>query len=212
MCWTYDRPTPTWVYVASALSAIGVVAVCLFPVAPTWVKIGVMYVSTTLLAVIMAFLIVRGVIALLTYIASGNTVWVLPNSLDDNLPWRECFKPLVSVEKPEMKTRGDRLWHYLTRVATTAGVGALAYVLYLQTPGPESLKKNVGRYRDDLFDYFNVYNNRDMIADGSKNKTEEPPKEDHFAQFDDLDDIDDVDVDDLVDNANVEDAGVDKEL
>jgi translocation protein SEC62 len=198
MCWTYDRPTPTWVYVVSALCAIGVVLLCLFPVAPTWVKIAVMYMSTVLLAAIVGFLVVRGIIALITYILMGSTVWVLPNSLDDNLPWRECFKPLVSVERPELNTRGDKAKHYAMRAVVMVGVGILTYILYLQTPGQDVLKKNVGRYRDDLFDYFNVYNNRDMLGDGSKNGSAEedrPPKEDPFADFGDLDDLDDLDLD-----------------
>lgn len=214
MCWTYECPTPTWVYVASALAAVGVVAVCLFPVAPTGVKIGVMYVSTTLLAIIVSLLVVRGLIALTTYIVTGGAVWILPNALDDNLPFKDSLKPLVSVDRPDLKSRGDRLKHYLMRLLTLVGTGVLCYVLYLQTPGPDSLKKNVGRYRDDLFDYFNVYNNRDMIGDGknASQAEEEKPEEDHFAQFADLDDDDDVVDVDRGDGGDDMDDGVDKEL
>ena len=216
MCWTYDRPTPTWVYVVSALCAVGVVLVCLFPVAPTWVKIAVMYVSTTLLALIVAFLVIRGVIALVSYILTGKTLWVLPNSLDDNLPWKDAFKPLVSIEVPELNTKGDKLKHYGTRLLVTVATGVLTYVLYQNTPGQESLKKNVGRYRDDLFDYFNVYNNRDMLGDGKKNdsSSEDNAKKGEEEDPFDLGDLDDLDLEDLLNDLDTEaDADVpDKEL
>ena len=215
MCWTYDRPTPTWVYVVSALCAVGVVLVCLFPVAPSWIKIAVMYASTTLLGFIVSFLGVRGVIALMSYILTGRTVWVLPNSLDDNLSWKDSLKPLVGVELPELSTKGDKLRHYGTRLVVTVVVGILTHVMYQHTPGQESLKQNYGRYRDDLFDYFNVYNNRDMIGDGKKDDADSSGDAKRAGDIDDpfdLDDLDFDDVDDVVD-LDVEGAGVsDKEL
>ena len=207
MCWTYDRPTPTWVYVVSALSAVGVVLLCLFPVAPSSVKISVMYAATGLLVLLTSFLMVRGVIALLSYLVTGRTVWVLPNSLDDNLPFKDSFKPLVSVELSELSTAADKVKHYGTRLVLLVTVGISTNVLYRNTPGQESLKKNVGRYRDDLFDYFNVYNNRDMIGDGKKDDADSSDKPD----VEDPVDLDDLDFDDL--DIEVEDTEVpDKEL
>jgi translocation protein SEC62 len=210
MCWTYDRPMPTWVYVVSALCAVGVVLLCLFPVAPTWVKIGVMYFSTTVLAVVTSLLVIRMVIALLSYIVSGRTVWVYPNVLDDTLSFWDAFKPVLGVEVPELSTTKDRLKHYAARLVMAVTVGIVTVVLYQNTPGQESLKKNVGRYRDDLFDYFNVYNNRDMLGDGKK----EGADSSEDAKKADIDDPFDLDLDDLdFDDLDLEDAEVpDKEL
>jgi translocation protein SEC62 len=215
-CWTYDRPTPTWVYWVSALCAVGVVLVCLFPVAPTFVKVGVMYASTALLAAIISFLVIRGLVALASYILTGWTVWILPNSLDDNLPWKDAFKPLLSVEEPDLSTKTAKTKHYLTRLVVTGAVMALTFVLYQNTPGQDALKKNVGKYRDDLFDYFNVYNKRDMLGSGDNSSAGSEGKEsgkekdsifddiDAFDAFDDIDDIDAFDdIDEEVDGAEL---------
>ena len=210
MCWTYDRPMPTWVYVVSALCAVGVVLLCLFPVAPTPVKVGVLYFSTTVLAVVTSLLVIRMVIALLSYIVSGRTVWVYPNLLDDTLPFWDAFKPVLGVEVPELSTTKDRLKHYAARLLMAVTVGIVTVVLYRNTPGQESLKKNVGRYRDDLSDYFNVYNKRDMLGDGKK----EGADSSEDAKKADIDDPFDLDLDDLdFDDLDLEDAEVpDKEL
>ena len=79
--WTYDRPTSPWVYVVAAAAAVGVILVCLFPMAPAWFKIGVVYVLAGLLSVMMFVLAMRVAIAAVSYIGTGRTVWLLPNAL-----------------------------------------------------------------------------------------------------------------------------------
>lgn len=62
-----------------ATSAVGVLGACLFPLAPNWAKVAVFYVSSGLLFLILGVLLIRAVLALVTWIATGNTVWLLPN-------------------------------------------------------------------------------------------------------------------------------------
>jgi len=171
-CWTFDKPTPTWVYIVSALCAVGVILVCLFPVAPSWIKIGVVYMLSGLLVVLIGALLVRAFIALTSYIFTGNTVWVLPNVLDDNKPVSELFLPLIAIEEPDTSTMRALAWHWVTRVSVAGSVAALTWVLYTHSPGQEAVKRNAFKYRDELFEFLNVHNTRNMISKGNETAAE----------------------------------------
>lgn len=164
--WTYEKPTPPWVYAVSALSAVGVILLCLFPIAPNWVKIGVLYSLAGLLAILIGILIVRGLIALASYIFVGRTVWILPNLLDDDKPVSQLFYPLVAVLEPEIDTRKALLNHVLMRVGVAIAVAGVTYVLYTKSPGQDAVKKNAFKYRDELFEFFNIHNDRELISRG----------------------------------------------
>lgn len=186
-CWTFDKPTPTWVYVVSALCAVGVILLCLFPVAPSWIKIGVVYLLSGVLGVMIGSLVVRGFIALTSFIFTGNTVWILPNVLDDNIPVSQLFKPLISIEEPDIETPKALAKHWLTRLAVAASVGAITYILYTRSPGQEAVKRNAFKYRDELFEFLNVHNTRNMIAGENKTETrqqEEPPLSEETVESD----------------------------
>lgn len=62
---------------------MGVIAACCFPLAPNWVKVWVFYLSAGLLMLILATLALRSAVALATWLASGRTVWLLPNLLSE---------------------------------------------------------------------------------------------------------------------------------
>lgn len=164
--WTYEKPTPTWVYVVSALSAVGVILICLFPIAPAWVKISVVYFLSGLLTLLIGALLLRGAIALASYIFTGRTVWILPNVLDDNKPVSELFDPLIGIEEPETSDRKTYMWHLASRLGLAGFLGGLTYVLYTHSPGQEAVKRNAFKYRDELFEFLNVHNTRNMISKG----------------------------------------------
>lgn len=165
---TFDRPTSPMVYVFSVLAALGVILVTLFPLTPNWFKAGVVYFLATLLSVIVFTLVIRAVIAAVSYIGTGRTVWVLPNALADDKPLSELFSPLIDVVEPEIAAGGRaRATHYLTRLALAAVLGGVTWVLYTRAPGKEGLRKNAFKYRDDLFDLFNVNNDPKLITKGN---------------------------------------------
>ena len=171
--WRYDPPVSTTVYVLSALAAIGVILVCLFPVAPSWVKAGVVYFLMGVLILLMGIMVLRAIIAAVSWIGTGRTVWILPNALADDKPMSELFSPMIAVEEPDIKV-GDRSGyakHLLLRVLVGAVLGGVTYVLYTKSPGSDKVRQNAFKYRDELFDMFHV-TDRNLITKGNETEAE----------------------------------------
>jgi len=164
--WTYERPTSPLVYVFSALAAMGVILVCLFPVAPSWFKAGVVYFLAALLSLILLTLALRAAIAAASYIGTGRTVWVLPNALADDKPLSELFTPLVAVDEPTVSGTKARVVHYVTRIGLALVLGGLTYVLYTHSPGKDTVRRNAFKYRDEIFDMLNVHNDPKLLTKG----------------------------------------------
>ena len=55
----------------------------MFPLAPNWAKLAVLYVSGGLLSALTVIITVRGIVALLTWSAAGVPVWIFPRMLDE---------------------------------------------------------------------------------------------------------------------------------
>jgi translocation protein SEC62 len=160
----------TMTYVLAGLGALAVVLICLFPVAPMWVKAGVVYIASGLLAAIMAVLILRSVIALASYVGTGRTVWILPNVLADDKPLSELFNPLVAVQEPPARD-STLAWakHLGVRLVVGGLAAAFVMVLLRNAPDRDTVRREAGRYRDELFDLLKV-NDRKLLSQG-KNET-----------------------------------------
>jgi len=130
------------------------------------------YMLSGLLVLLIGALLVRAFIALTSYIFTGNTVWVLPNVLDDNKPVSELFLPLIAIEEPDTSTGTALAWHWVTRVIVAGSVAAVTWVLYSRSPGQEAVKRNAFKYRDELFEFLNVHNTRNMISKGNETAAE----------------------------------------
>jgi translocation protein SEC62 len=183
--WTYDRPTSPWVYAAAAAAAVGVFLVCLFPMAPAWTKAGVVYVAASLLAVLSGTLLARALLATATWILAGRAVWLLPNVLQDGIPFKQLFIPLLGVteELPEGGKRekgkkgagaGGRAWaaQVPARAGAAVALAAVGWVLYSHAPDRANLRKGASKYRDDIFDMFNIHDGKRLAAG---NATAPPP-------------------------------------
>lgn len=81
--WTYDRPASPYLWLGSVLIAVLVLAACLFPLAPYKLKVVVLYTSMGLLMTLVGALLVRGLVAGVTWMAVGRSFWVLPNVLSE---------------------------------------------------------------------------------------------------------------------------------
>lgn len=81
--WTYDRPASPYLWLGSVLIAVLVLAACLFPLAPYTLKLVVLYTSMGLLMTLVGALLVRGLVAGVTWMAAGRSFWILPNVLSE---------------------------------------------------------------------------------------------------------------------------------
>jgi translocation protein SEC62 len=164
--WRFDAPVSALVYALSALAAVGVVLLCLFPIAPAFVKAGVVYLLMGLLIIMMGTLLLRAIIAAVSWIGTGRTVWILPNALADDKPISELFSPLIDVEEPNIRS-GDKFGqvrHVLLRVGTAVLLAGVTYILYTKSPGSDKVRQSAFKYRDELFDYLNVHNDRKLLT------------------------------------------------
>lgn len=79
--WQYERPSSPWLFLFSCLLVLVVILFCLFPLAPQPVKLAVVYLSMTLLILIMVVLVVRTIIAGVSWVALGRALWLFPHLL-----------------------------------------------------------------------------------------------------------------------------------
>lgn len=100
--WTYDRPSSPWMLVFTILGMAGVLAACLFPLAPYGIKVTVFYLASGLLTVILGTLVLRLFVAATSWILTGKTLWLLPNVLSEV---GGCGRLAVGVDREESHTR-----------------------------------------------------------------------------------------------------------
>lgn len=184
--WKWERPMSTMTYVLAGLAAISVILICLFPVAPFWFKAGVLYVATGLLTGITALLTLRGFMAIVSYIATGRTVWVLPNLLAEDKPISELFRPIVGVqEPPPLTSKGAWMKHIGMRALVGVLLGIFTLVLMRNAPDRASVKREAGRYRDEIFDW--LISDRKMIGSHQKGSSHrfESNSKDHKSSRED---------------------------
>ncbi len=81
--WTFERPVSPYFYVLSGLVLVTIMLFCLFPLAPHPVKLAAVYVSMALIVVILLTLLVRGIVALVTWVALGRSLWLFPHLLSE---------------------------------------------------------------------------------------------------------------------------------
>ncbi|GEQ69564.1 hypothetical protein JCM33374_g3236 [Metschnikowia sp. JCM 33374] len=92
--WTYQKPNP-YIVVYGFLTLAAVFAVVLFPLWPTFMRVGVWYLSMAclgLLGLFFAMAIVRLIIFIVTYLALPQAFWLYPNLFED-CGFFESFQP-----------------------------------------------------------------------------------------------------------------------
>lgn len=149
-----DRPASAWAYVWAALAVAGVLAACMFPLAPPPVKVAVFYLCAGLLVLIVSVLALRSLVAAASWIATGSTVWLLPNLLSEELPIWELFRPVVSLEPPNCESKWGS--HPLVRAGVGAALAAFVWLLYAHSPDKASVARSVMHSRDELFDWLKI--------------------------------------------------------
>uniref|UniRef100_A0A6A7FNJ5 Translocation protein SEC62 n=1 Tax=Hirondellea gigas TaxID=1518452 RepID=A0A6A7FNJ5_9CRUS len=99
--WMYD-PVPFWYYVAGAGCLLAAVAICLFPLWPPSVRVGVYYLSVAaagFLGFILSLAVIRFVVFLIIWVLSmgRHHLWLLPN-LTEDVGFFASFWPLYHYE------------------------------------------------------------------------------------------------------------------
>ena len=69
--WLEDRPMPPWQYALAGLMALVIFALCLFPLAPAWLRSVVVYFFLGLLGGIFALILVRFLLFLVVFAFIG---------------------------------------------------------------------------------------------------------------------------------------------
>jgi translocation protein SEC62 len=171
--WGYERPISMWSYIWAAVMVVVVLAACLFPLAPHWVRLAVVYLSAGLLSLILALILTRSVVAVVTWVGTGRTVWIMPNMLADDVPIKDLFNPYISVEE---RTPDHPLWKQLVaRGLAVVGIVVVGAVLYSRGPDQAAVKKGASRIHDDVLDWLNLqragYGKLGNDNDNNKNDT-----------------------------------------
>ncbi|CAG9463043.1 unnamed protein product [Pedinophyceae sp. YPF-701] len=96
--WTFARPSSPWSTIISILVAVGIMSACLLPIAPMWVKWGVLYLAYGFLGVIFGFVGLRAAIFAVLWIAAGYHLWVMPLIFDDRATIADAFTTFVNSD------------------------------------------------------------------------------------------------------------------
>ncbi|KAF6255893.1 hypothetical protein COO60DRAFT_1702590 [Scenedesmus sp. NREL 46B-D3] len=161
----YEQPWGTMFYLLSALVVVGVIGVTLFPLAPHWVRLTVLYLLSGLLSVLLGTMALRYVVWFGAWLATGAHFWLLPNMMSEELPITELFSPLVSCAAAAPDDKSSSL---ALRGAAAAVLAAGCYGLYAVGPNAETVKDNLQGARDSVLNYFDLVDSmRQGIGNGT---------------------------------------------
>lgn len=177
--WQYDRPTSVWFYVSSFLLVVVVVGACLFPLAPYWMRMTLVYFLMTLLACILSLILVRYVLFAATWIVTGRHFWLFPNMMSEEVGVFEAFKPVVSLEKPDASK-----YQVLSRIATLVLSAGLVYMLYTHSPDQATMKAGAKKAHDSVLEFLDIYASQGKLTGNSPSNTSKPsaPKQEPVGQ------------------------------
>jgi translocation protein SEC62 len=101
--WRYEPPSP-WRTVIGTGIVLGALAIVMFPLWPYTLRLGVSYVATALLVVVVAFLVFVFTVRPLLFVVSKWIVppgiWILPNINNEELGFFDSFRPGWDWDKP----------------------------------------------------------------------------------------------------------------
>jgi translocation protein SEC62 len=160
-------PPMSWASVAvSAAFALGVVLMCLFPLAPIWFKKVILYVCLAILGTFAVVFSVRAIVFALVWIVLGEHFWILPNLTDDEIPINELFTPPWGFDRSAKKIG------LLQRILGLSIGGAVVFGLYRVAPETGGARVMTLTAHDAILDMFNLKGGPKQLG-GAMNTTNE---------------------------------------
>jgi translocation protein SEC62 len=141
--------------VLSGLAAFVVVLMCLFPLAPIWMKKIVLYTCISILGVFFFIFVVRTAVFAVVWLLTGRHFWILPNITSDEIPIDEVFSPMWEFD--DLDASGNVVGR-INAVKRLGLAGALTAVLVgLYKIAPENTKAiNIHKAHDSILDLFDL--------------------------------------------------------
>lgn len=150
--WNYEGDQTTRNWLLGAIVGV-VIFFCLMPAWPRFMKVGVWYLSCTLLLLLVGFSIVRMLIWQLVWIVSGYHLTIFPYIFIDGIPISEAFMfwgPATEYSGGSWYADKDTSMRYWRLAALAATAGIVVWV-YNQPTEFDDYLATVTDFTDDLY-------------------------------------------------------------
>jgi translocation protein SEC62 len=152
--WAYEGDESTRKMLLGGIIGI-VIFCCLMPAWPRFMKVGVWYMSVTLLLVLIAFIVLRLLIWVTVWILTGWNLTIFPYIFIDNIPISEAFMPWSTVGNEFSSGSwypdepGSTMRYF--RFGTLVGLFATGYWIYSQPTEYDDYVSGLQGFTDDLY-------------------------------------------------------------
>lgn len=153
--WQYERPSSPYLFLFSTLLVVVVILFCLFPLAPQPIKLAVVYLSMALLIAIAIVILVRTLLASVTWITLGRALWLFPHLLADDKGLNEAFWPILQLEEED---KDKNQWtHGAMRFGVALSMIGMSYALYHNVPDKGAALGGARHAHDAILDMLNLH-------------------------------------------------------
>lgn len=168
--WHFQLPTSAWTYLGSAGLVVVTIGCCLFPLAPHWVKLSVLYTCLFLLGLIFFMTIVRAAVFAVVWILFGKHLWVLPNLFSDEVGITEAFIPWYEFEEEAAARQGEDIPKppaLASRLAAAAATAVTLYGLYTYSPETNKMAAMARTSHKSILEMLDLYEAPKQLGDGN---------------------------------------------
>lgn len=172
--WHFQLPSSAWNLVGSAGLVVVTIGCCLFPLAPHWCKLAVLYTCLALLGLIFAICIVRAIIFAVVWILFGKHLWVLPNLFSDEVGITDAFRPLYEFEEDAAARYGEEIPKppsLLSRLVAAGATAATLYCLYTYSPETDKMAAMARTSHKSILEMLDLYQAPKQIMGDVDNST-----------------------------------------
>mmetsp|Transcript_22466 Transcript_22466/g.31238 ORF Transcript_22466/g.31238 Transcript_22466/m.31238 type:complete len:363 (+) Transcript_22466:177-1265(+) len=174
--WRFSLPASPWTYLGSALLVVVTIACCLFPLAPHWVKLAVLYMCLCLLGLIFVVCIVRGMVFGIIWVLFGKHLWLLPNLFSDDMGIVDAFSPWYEVEEVGTVGRGEEQGgppSLTSRLLAAVATAATLYFLYTASPETDQMAAATRSAHKSILQMLDLYEVPKQLEGGNSTNTTE---------------------------------------